>query len=132
MNEAVANPPAGPPFRGESSDRRSFYLWILLALLAHVALVFIFGTKKPIIPRAVADVPQLQIADPSSEIVALDDPTLFALPHANDFASAVWQQPQTNPTPQFNYTEPPQFLPLSLEKLGAAFTAFTARSGPLP
>ena len=124
MNEAVANPPAAPPFRGESFGRRKFYLWIMLALLAHVAFVFIFGTKKTIIPRAVADVPQLQIADSSSEFVALDDPTLFTLPHANDFAAAVWLRSPVVPPPSFTYTEPPQFLPLPVEKFGASFSAF--------
>jgi hypothetical protein len=52
-------------------------------------LLFAFGGRKQIVPRAVANVPTLRLADDSSELLALNDPTLFALPHQKDFTSAV-------------------------------------------
>ncbi len=106
-------------------SQRKFYSVIVLVLLVHIAFIFLFGAKKPVTPRAVGKVPHLQIAA-ASELLALGDPTLFVLPHASDFASAVWQRSPNLTPPSFAYTTPPQFLPLPTEKLGAAFTEFVA------
>jgi TonB family protein len=84
-------------------------------------LVFLFGEKKPAVPRAVTNVPLLTLANEADELLALNDPTLFALPHQRDFAAAGWLNIQTNPPPDFRYTEPPRWLPLSADGLGAAF-----------
>ena len=111
-----------PP--GDGWSRRKFYSVIFLALLAHLALIFIFGAKKSVAPRVVGFVPQLQIANAANELIALGDPTLFVLPHANDFASVAWLRPPVITPPSFIYTEPPRFLPLPVEKLGATFGAF--------
>jgi hypothetical protein len=101
-----------------------------LAFLVHLAFIFILGTQKPIVPRAPDRVPQLQIADSADELIALDDPTLFALPHASDFVSAVWQRPQTNHTrPSFGWAWPTN-LPLPVEKLGSEFKEFM-RTNPV-
>ena len=128
MNAGVVEPsrPSELPSPGESWSRRKFYSVILLVLLAHIAFIFVFGATKPIVPRAVGPVPQLQLAAAANELIALGDPTLFALPQANDFASAVWLRQLAITPPSFAYTEPPQFLPLPVEKLGATFTAFVA------
>ena len=112
------------PLSGEGWSRRKFYFVVFLAVLAHIALIFIFGARKPIVPRALGRVPQLQIADAANELVALSDPTLLVLPHVNDFASAAWLKVPAMALPSFDYTEPPQFLPLPAEKLGATFTAY--------
>ena len=123
MNEVPANSPGlaetEPPGAGWSRNR--WLAAIALAFAAHVALVFIFGAKKPITPRAVTNVPTLRLAKDTDELLALNDPTLFALPHQRDFASAVWLKRQTNPPPDFRYTEPPRWLSLSADGLGAAF-----------
>jgi hypothetical protein len=142
MNEAAAHPPMPrPPARNEAPaaavspdpgwSRRKIYGFIAVVLLAYVAFIFIFGTKKPIVPRAVGPGPQLQMADSANELIALDDPTLLALPHANDFVSAVWQHPQTNHTrPSFGWTGPTNLLDLPQEKLGSEFNEFM-RTNPV-
>jgi hypothetical protein len=115
---------AGPGLPGESWSRSRWFFLIAMVLAAHVVFIFIFGTKKQIVPRMVTNVPQLQLANDASELVALDDPTLFALPHANDFASAVWLRTPTNAPPSFRWTAPTNWLTLDVGKLGATFNQF--------
>jgi hypothetical protein len=98
---------------------------IALVFAAHVILLFVFGGRKQIVPRAVTNVPTLKLADDSSELIALNDPTLFALPHQKDFASAIWLQTAALKQPSFRWTEPPRWLPLSADELGLAFDQFT-------
>ena len=125
MNEAASHPPQPLSSAPDSGwTPRRFYFWIGLALLAHVGLLFVFDTRKPIAPRDPSRVPQWHLAEPHSELLSLMDPTLFALPNARDFASALWQQPARIAPPAFDYTEATQFLPLPAKNLGAAFAAF--------
>ena len=57
-------------------------------------------------------------------MLALNDPTLFVLPHQRDFASAVWLKLPEVKQPSFCWTEPPRWLPLPADKLGATFDQF--------
>lgn len=133
MNDVPANSPAlagperGPGWPAEPKrcggwSRNRWLALIALVFATHVALVFLFGEKKAAAPRAVTNVPTLQLANDADELLALNDPTLFALPHQRDFASAVWLKTHTNPPPDFRWTEPPRWLPLSAAGLGAAFS----------
>jgi hypothetical protein len=98
---------------------------VALVFAAQVALIFALGEKQFPAPRAVVNVPQLTLADNSSELIALDDPTLFALPHANDFAPAVLSEMAVSPQPPFRWTAPPgKLLVPAVENLGAVFTQF--------
>lgn len=127
MNEAAANPPAlelAGPKHGEGWTLKRWLAVIALVFVAHVALIVLFGEKKEIVPRAVTNVPTLKLADNSDELLALNDPTLFALPHQRDFASAVWLKMAAVKQPSFRWTEPPRWLPLSADGLGAAFGQF--------
>ena len=129
MNAASAEPhPTGlagtkPPGRG-SWTRSRWLTLIALIFAAHVLLLFAFGGRKQIIPRAVTNVPKFNLADNSSEWLALNDPTLFALPHQKDFASAIWLPAHVLEPPSFRWTEPPRWLPLPADKLGLAFNQF--------
>jgi hypothetical protein len=129
MNAASAEPhPAGPVETvppGERSWTRSRWLtFITLIFTAHVLLLFAFGGRKQIIPRAVTNAPTFSLADSSSEWFALNNPTLFALPHRKDFASASWLPVHALNPPSFRWTEPPRWLPLSADDLGMAFNQF--------
>jgi hypothetical protein len=97
---------------------------IALVFATHVALVFLFGEKKEIVPRSITNAPALTLANDSDELLALNDPTLFALPHQRDFASAGWQKILAIKPPAFRYTEAPQPLPFSANGLGAMFGPF--------
>ena len=67
----------------------------------------------------------LKLANDSDELLALNDPTLFALPHQRDFASAVWlKMPAEKPPPISATRNRRSWLPLSAEKLGATFRQF--------
>lgn len=90
----------------------------------HIALIFLSGEKKAVVPRAVTNVPKLQLANEADELLALNDPTLFALPSSKDFAVAgAFKLPEVKP-PLFRWTEPPRWLPLSADGLGTALGQF--------
>jgi hypothetical protein len=120
--------PEAPPRREPPSGGWSTQRWLTLVALvfaAQVALIFALGEKKFPLPRAVTNVPQIMLADDTNELIALDDPTLFVLPHANDFASVAWRQAPVAPQPSFRWTEPPGELQApAREDLGAVFTRF--------
>jgi hypothetical protein len=99
-------------------------LLIVLVLAAHVVLIFMFGARKPETPRAVTNVPELKLANGSSEWLMLNDPTLFALPSREGFAGPAWLEP---PHVQFHrqeWTEPPRWLQLPAGELGGVFSQF--------
>jgi TonB family protein len=98
--------------------------FVALVFAAHVLLLFVFGGRKQIVPRAVANVPTLNLTDNSSQWLALNDPTLFALPHQKDFASAGWLPVPVTNSPPFRWPESPRWLPLSANELGLAFSQF--------
>lgn len=99
-------------------------LIIALVLAAHVALIFTFGSKKQLVPRPVTNVPQIHLADAHDELVALTDPTLFALPHAIEFDAFAGLHLNTFVRQTFRWTEPPPFLPISPATLGANFAGY--------
>ncbi len=99
------------------------FLVIVFALAAQLAFVFLLGAKKTAAPRVATNVPVFRLADNASELVRLTDPTLFALPHAEDVAASISQPPAVE-TPTFRYTEAPPFLLPNAASLGAAFNAF--------
>lgn len=127
MNLAAPVPVTAPEdasVRRESWSRLRWGCYVLLAFAAHVGLIFIFGSRKPVTPRAVVNAPRFQLASRHNEMLALADPTLFALPHARGFAAAAWEQlPRIEFVP-FRWTEPPQVLALPSAHLGSAFIHF--------
>ena len=126
MNAAPAEPPVyvpPPPVTGWRG--RKLVLVILFALATHLAFIFLLGAKKSAPPRAVTNIPVLHLADNASELVRLTDPTLFVLPHADDFAPAVWRQPPAIDLPRFSWTEAPRYL-TNIADLGTTFIAFMA------
>jgi len=121
-----------PPASGWSWQK--LVLIILFAFTTHLAFVFVLGAKKTVPPRPVTNVPLFRLADNPSELIRLTDPTLFVLPHANEFAPADWAQPPVVTAPSFRWTEPPPFLPPATDMLGAVFQTFmqTNRFVPQP
>ncbi len=97
---------------------------IALLYAAHVVLLFAFGARKQIMPRPVANVPELQLANDAGEWFALNDPTLFALPHPRDFASVIRRQAPALEQLSFHWAEPPGELPSPADDLGTVFSAF--------
>jgi len=114
---------AATPMTACWSTRRWITL-IGLALIAHVALVFLFSTRSDPKPRPVSKIPQFHLVDDNCELVALNDPSLFALPHLNDFLPAAWRRPVPFKPPKFDWSEPPQYLPPVIKNWGVTFKTF--------
>jgi hypothetical protein len=112
------------PRTGSSWPLSRWLLLILLVLAAHLALIFIFGARKPIAPMAVTNVPRLVLAVGSSEWLLLNDPTLFALPNVEGFAGPAWLEPPHVEFHQPEWTETPRWLQLPAGELGAVFSQF--------
>ena len=124
LAETTRATPRQEPPGGGSWTRTRWLTLVALVFAAHVLLLFAFGSRKQVVPRTVTNVPMLNLADDSSEWLALNDPTLFALPHQKDFASAIWLPAYVVEPPSFRWTEPPRWLPVSAEELGMAFNQF--------
>jgi hypothetical protein len=99
-------------------------LWITLVFAAHIGLILALGSRKPVTPRPPAPAPSLSLAPEASEWLALNDPTLFALPHRQGFAGAAWLTTTNVQFPPFRWTEPPRLLPLPVADLGVTFAQF--------
>jgi hypothetical protein len=127
MNGTPTDLPAtelsAPPIHNGWSGRRLLLL-IAFALAVHVVMIFSFGTTKHPVPRPVTNVPQLKLASRLDELVALENPALFALPNPRDFASVVWRKTPGVTLPAFGWTETPRWLPLSQKDLGAVMSQF--------
>lgn len=118
MNSTPTEPPAWSPARR--------WLLILLVFLVHIGLIAAFTDRKPPLRRAPAPAPVLGLASAENELLALNDPTLFALPHRQSFAGEAWLKPTTNTVAPFRWSEPPRLRSLPGGALGAAFTQFMA------
>jgi len=113
MSEAPEHPPLIPPPTGQTGWSARKLAWITAFILAaQIGFIFLFGTRHLPSARPVTDAPQLEIARPDDPYLALLDPTLFVLPHANDFGAALWKAaPELPPTP-WREAEPSGFLTL--------------------
>ncbi|MDE3068020.1 MAG: energy transducer TonB [Verrucomicrobiota bacterium] len=124
--------PDSPPHPTWSPAR-----WLtVIALIfgAHVVLIFVFGAWRPPPVRPVEHVPALQLAGAAGGWLGLNDPTLFALPHAQGFAGEAWMEPPRIQFTQLEWTERPRWLELSAGQLGSIFHRFmqTNRFARLP
>ena len=132
MNEVPANSSAlelgeglaGPKPQGEGWSQKKWLTLVAVIFAAHVAVIFALGERKPVSPRAISNVPSLKLADDSDELIALNDPTLFALPHLGGFSGPAWLEPPRVQFHRQDWTEQPRWLVLSAENLGATFQQF--------
>lgn len=105
-------------------SRRRWGTLIALVFAMHVGLIFALGDRKPVTPRPPASAPTLSVAPKSDECIALNDPTLFALPHREGFAGEAWLKIPNVKYQPFRWTEPPRLLSLPVQKLGDMFAQF--------
>ncbi|HVV01513.1 MAG TPA: energy transducer TonB [Verrucomicrobiae bacterium] len=111
--------------------RWPFGRWVLmiaLAVLAQAGLIFWFGDYSFPPARKPAAAPVLQVAANSgSELLALNDPTLFALPNARSFAGLAWMRSVSPSPPSSEVPDKPFWLEVPIEKLGNDFSRFIDR-----
>ena len=95
---------------------------VLLVLLIQLGLIFWLGSRTPIRPRPVAQNPTLRFAGGAAgELLALTDPTLFALPRERKFAMPSQSRPSHSGPVPFEWPAPTNGLLTSLDHAGTAF-----------
>lgn len=127
MNAAPMEPSPSPTTELQRDGAWPPHRWVLLILLAfvvHIGLIFALSNRKPVVPRAPAPAPALRLLTDGDNWLALNDPTLFALPHPHGFAGAAWLKLPHVTFPSFAWTEAPRWLPLPVEQLGGTFLRF--------
>jgi TonB family protein len=96
---------------------------VVLIFGVQLGLIFWLGTRAPIRPRPTAVALTLHLAaQVSAELRALYDPTLFTLPHPQGFSGPVWQRVPRPEFRPFEWSAPPNRLPLAVDRIGAIFT----------
>ena len=105
---------------------------IALVLALQLALIFSLGYHSSTLPRPVAPAPRVRLNRDSGELLALLDPTLFALPHRRGFSGEAWSKVAAREVHPPDWSETPLWLELPMPQLGAAFRDFVRTSAPLP
>lgn len=96
---------------------------IAVIFAAHLAFIFVFGARKPIVPSPVKNAPSLAlVGESSSDWLALNNATLFALPDRDGFAGQMWVELPPLQITRQDWTEPPRWLALSPADLGAKYS----------
>ena len=129
MTSATADPGTeGTAERGNHRPARLRPgLWIASAIVFAVQIVLLFWLgNPPATPHARLPDPPVVHAIPSGseELLALQDQTLFVLPHRDNFSGEAWLEIPAQQFAPTNWTEPALPLQLSPEELGAAFATF--------
>ena len=120
--------------------KRRLGLAILFVFAAQVALISWLGARTPDLPRDPAVSPSWRIAAPGHrEWVALEDPTLFVLPHPESVSGKVWLNPPRMEVTLSKESEPPDWLRIHekigsspVAQLGASFRQFISTNPPPP
>jgi hypothetical protein len=108
-------------------------LFVALIFTGQLALIFWLSDSSPIRRRPREVPPALQLAvGASPELLALNDPTLFALPHQQGFSGAAWLKKPELQIPSSDWTEPATWLSLSTVRLGETFEGFMETNHPVP
>ena len=96
---------------------------ILIVFAGQLVLIFWLSSSSQSRTRPlIAAPPSLHLAGSSSNLVlALADPTLFALPHRQTFSGEAWLTIPAQEFEPFVWTEAAHWLELNSDDLGAAF-----------
>jgi hypothetical protein len=97
---------------------------VLLVFVMHIGFILVFGNRQPVQPRLARPVTVVSLAQSESELIALNDPTLFALPSRHGVAGQAWLKTPVIAFSPFRWTEAPRLLPLQPDHLGHAFSRF--------
>lgn len=108
-----------PPAQRPAPPRRGWWLLVALVFILQLGFIFGLGGYLPVRPRPAQPAPRLRLAGPAAgEWLALNDPTLFALPHAHGFSGPAWLKIPSLGFPSREWSEPPLLLPLAVADLG--------------
>jgi hypothetical protein len=102
---------------------------VALILVVQLGLIFWLGGTTPIRPGPAAAGFTLHLATPASaELRALNDPTLFTLPHPEGFSGPAWQRVSRPEFRPFEWSAPTNRLALALDRLGTVFNRLVGRN----
>jgi hypothetical protein len=99
----------------------------MMVFIVQLALIFWLSDRRPATVRIPAPAPGLQFAGENcTELLALLDPTLFALPNPRSFSGEAWLQipPDQDQFRPPDRAETAAWLPLQTHQLGAVFNRF--------
>ena len=121
----------------KSQRSRGFWIWgFLFIFLLHAFAVFWFEERRDSTPLRQKPPPFLFLSSDSNsdfrlnQSIALHDPTLFSLPHAQGFSGGAWLQLRP-PLPKLtNWSAPPEWLDLPVEQLGQSLNSYVATNRP--
>jgi len=92
--------------------RRRWCGMVTLVVTAQLGLIFWLGDTSPVTPRGAGPSPRLDlIGNSRTELFALEDPSLFALPHSRGFSGFAWLAAPNPPALLTNWSESPGWLP---------------------
>lgn len=106
--------------------------WITLAaivLLAQTGALFLLGKNQPAIKTTHRPAPVLLAASGSQEMIALDNPTLFALPNPRAFSGDAWLKMPATSYRSAEWSEPQRWLDLRAKELGNTFHRLLGSDG---
>lgn len=103
---------------------RSFWWWVGLSFLAHVAVIWLLGERPaPLSPGG--DAFHTVLAENFGPLAArlpdYEDPQIFALPSPRGFSGDGWLRASTPPHEFHEWLEEQRWLPLPVEQLGHTF-----------
>lgn len=126
MNSEASGLPSVAATDDSSSTwtRQRWWTLVLLVFAAHIGFILAFGDRQPVPPRPGSPVTVLNLAHSESELLALNDPTMFALPSLHGVAGQAWLKTPVIAFNPFRWTEAPRLLPLQPDHLGHAFGRF--------
>jgi hypothetical protein len=95
---------------------------VALVFIVQLGLIFWLGSRTPIRPRVPTGALTLYLGGQApAELQALNDPTLFTLPHPEGFSGPVWRRMPRPKFRPFEWSAPTEHFPLAIDRLGAVF-----------
>ncbi|MGO8679142.1 MAG: energy transducer TonB [Limisphaerales bacterium] len=104
-------------------SRWPFRRWVVavaVVFAAQAGLILWLGERGPVRSRPPGATPALRLAGGiSAEALALQDPTLFVLPHLQGYSGPAWLKVGPVPNRPSDWWEAPRTLPVCVTRLGA-------------
>jgi hypothetical protein len=119
MNVMALNPPAW--------SRGRWWTAFSLALLVQVSLIYLLSDRRPLVARQATPSPEYYLLldtppnIPVTELLNLNDPTLFVLPGLRGFSGLAWLRPGPLEHPSPDSTGPECWLTQDVSELGRVF-----------
>ena len=111
-------------------SRGRLWVYFVVVLAVQIILLLALSERKPILPRQSDQAASFYAAtvvpadSPIAVLLALGDPTLFAVPHPRGFSGPAWLNATPLQHQSDDWTEPQRWLTQSSSKLGETFEQF--------